>query len=138
MFLQPNQKKYKKERKGIISGIVFESLNSGTYGIVSLGCAKINARQIEMARRVISRRIKSIGKLWIRILPSKPITAKPNEVRMGKGKGSVSYWVAEVRPGKVLYEISGINRIIALKIWKILSLKLPIKISLRELNSKLL
>lgn len=138
MFLQPIKKKYKKERKGRISGIAFESLSYGTYGIISLECAKINARQIEMARRVVSKRIKGIGKLWIRIFPSKPITAKPNEVRMGKGKGAVSYWIAEVKPGKVLYEFEGINKTIALKILKVLSLKLPIKIYLKSYYSKII
>jgi large subunit ribosomal protein L16 len=137
MFLQPRELKYKKEKKGKISGISFESLNFGTFGIKALECGRINARQIEMARRVISKRVKNSGKLWIRIFPHKPVTAKPNEVRMGKGKGSVSYWVAAIRPGKILYEIEGISETLAFKIFRTLSLKLPLKLKLISAHSKL-
>jgi large subunit ribosomal protein L16 len=130
MFLQPKEKKFKKERKGRISGISFDTLNFGTFGIKSLECSRISARQIETARRVISKRVKATGKMWIRIFPAKPISAKPNEVRMGKGKGPISYWAAEVKPGKIMYEMEGISETLALKIFKTLSLKSPIKISL--------
>lgn len=137
MFLQPREKKFKKERKGRISGISFESLSFGSFGIQSMECAWISARQIETARRVISKRVKSTGKLWVRIFPAKPVTAKPNEVRMGKGKGAVSFWVAEVKPGKILYEMEGISESSALKIYKTLSIKLPIKIVLVSYHDKL-
>lgn len=137
MFLQPREKKFKKERKGRISGISFESLSFGTFGIQSMECAWISARQIETARRVISKRVKSTGKLWVWIFPAKPVTAKPNEVRMGKGKGAVSFWVAEVKPGKILYEMEGISEASALKIFRTLSIKLPIKIVLISYYDKL-
>jgi large subunit ribosomal protein L16 len=130
MFLQPKQRKFKKEQKGKINGITFESLNFGTFGIRSLEHSRFNAKQIEMARRIISKRVKSTGKLWVRVFPSKPITSKPNEVRMGKGKGAVSYWVANIRPGKILYEIDGISDSLAFKIFRTLTLKLPFKINL--------
>jgi len=130
MFLRPREKKYKKEIKGKISGICRESITFGVFGIKALEHGKITARQIETARRVISKRVKNTGKFWICIYPAKPITRKPNEVRMGKGKGSVSFWVAVVKPGKILFEIEGITKTIANKVFESVSNKLPIKISL--------
>ena len=130
MFLRPREKKYKKETKGKISGICYESITFGAFGIKALEYGKITARQIETARRVISKRVKNTGKFWIRIYPSKPVTRKPNEVRMGKGKGSVSFWVAVVKPGKILFEIEGINKTVANKVFESVSNKLPIKVGL--------
>jgi len=137
MFLQPKQRKYKKEHKGKITGITYESLSFGSYGIRALECSRFNAKQIEMARRVISKRVKTTGKLWIRVFPFKPITSKPNEVRMGKGKGSVSHWVANIRPGKILYEMDGITEFLALKLFRTLTLKLPFKIMLIQYSQDL-
>lgn len=130
MFLRPREKKYKKETKGKNSGINCQPISFGKYAIKSLEYGHITARQIETARRVISKRVKNTGKFWICIYPAKPITKKPNEIRMGKGKGSVSFWVAVVKPGKILYEIEGINESIAKKIFLSMSHKLPIKIGL--------
>lgn len=130
MFLRPREKKFKKETKGKVSGICCEPIAFGVYGIKSLEYGRITARQIETARRVISKRVKSTGKFWVCIYPSKPITRKPNEVRMGKGKGAVSFWVSVVKPGKILYEIEGIDDTMANKIFESMSYKLPIKISL--------
>lgn len=130
MFLRPRDKKYKKEIKGKISGISCESITFGSYAIRSMEYGRITARQIETARRIISKRVKNTGKFWICIYPSKPITRKPNEVRMGKGKGAVSFWVAVVKPGKILYEIEGVNEQTANKIFESMSNKLPVKINL--------
>lgn len=138
MFLRPREKKYKKETKGKISGICRESITFGVFGIKSLEYGKITARQIETARRVISKRVKNTGKFWICIFPSKPVTRKPNEIRMGKGKGSVSFWVAPVKPGKILFEMEGVNKTIATKILESISNKLPIKVSLSYKFSDLL
>ena len=130
MFLRPREKKYKKEIKGKNLGISRESITFGVFGIKSLEYGRITARQIETARRAISKRVKNTGKFWICIYPSKPVTRKPNEVRMGKGKGSVSFWVAVIKPGKILFEIEGVNKTIANKVFLAVSNKLPIKISL--------
>ncbi len=130
MFLRPREKKYKKEIKGKNLGISRESITFGVFGIKSLEYGRITARQIETARRAISKRVKNTGKFWICIYPSKPVTRKPNEVRMGKGKGSVSFWVAVVKPGKILFEIEGVTKTIANKVFSAVSNKLPIKVNL--------
>jgi large subunit ribosomal protein L16 len=130
MFLQPRQKKYKKEIKGKNSGICRGSITFGTFGIKALDYGKITARQIETARRAISRRVKKTGKFWVCIFPAKPVTQKPSEVRMGKGKGSVSFWVAVIKPGKILFEMEGISKTVANKVFKTVANKLPIKVSL--------
>jgi large subunit ribosomal protein L16 len=130
MFLRPREKKFKKEIKGKISGISNELLSFGVFGIRSLEYGRITARQIETARRIISKRVKNSGKFWVCVFPAKPITRKPNEVRMGKGKGSVSFWVSVLKPGKMLYEFEGVNLTTANKIYKSMSHKLPIKIEL--------
>ncbi len=130
MFLRPREKKYKKEIRGKNLGISNESISFGSFAIKSLDYGRITARQIETARRIISKKVKSTGKFWICIYPSKPVTKKPNEVRMGKGKGSVSFWVAVVRPGKILYEIEGVNFVTANKIFETMSNKLPVRIGL--------
>lgn len=130
MFLRPREKKYKKETKGKFSGFCNSNINFGTFGIRVLNFGRVTARQIETVRRVISRRIKSVGKYWVCIFPSKPITKKPAEVRMGKGKGPVSYWVSVVKPGKILYEMDGINEVLAKKICKIVSYKLSLQVEL--------
>ena len=130
MFLRPRKKKYNKETKGKFLGISRESISFGVFAIKALEYGKITSRQIETARRVISKQVKNTGKYWIRIYPAKPVTRKPNEVRMGKGKGSVSFWVAPVKPGKVLYEMEGVSKSVAVKVFDSISHKFPIKISL--------
>lgn len=130
MNLQPKKVKYKKVRKGRLKQLEFKSnkLKFGTLGIKSQSSALISARQIEAARRAITRTIKRKGKLWIRIFPNLAITAKPNESRMGKGKGSVSYWVSKIAAGTVLFEICGISPHLAKKAFKAGSAKLPVSV----------
>lgn len=129
-MLQPSRTKYRKQQKGRNDRKVItkcNDLNFGEFGIKSLENARITARQIESARIVISKYLKRIGKIWIRIFPDKPITKKPLEVRQGKGKGNVEFWVALVQPGRVMFEISGVSRDIAFKALKLASYKLPVK-----------
>ena len=128
MFLQPNRLKYKKVKKGRLSKLEFKSntLKFGEIGLKAEMSGMISARQIESARRVITRKMKKKGKVWIRIFPDLPITAKPTESRMGKGKGAVSHWVSRVRSGTVLFEICGIPKHIAKEALKSGGFKLPI------------
>lgn len=129
MFLSPREKKYKKEFKGKSLGIFRESGSFGVFAIKSSEYGRITSRQIETARRVISKRVKNTGKYWIGIFPSKPITSKPSQVRMGKGKGNVSFWVANVKPGKILFEIEGLSESSAFKVFESVSNKLPVKVN---------
>jgi len=127
--LSPKKIKWRKQRKGRIRGKAHRGseVNFGDFGIKTLQPGRITARQIEAARRAIQRSVKRGGKLWIRIFPDKPITKKPAEVRMGKGKGSVEYWAAPVKPGRVLYEINGVTREQAQEAFKLAGYKLPVK-----------
>lgn len=129
MFLQPRKVKYKKTRKGTLSKLEFKSndLNFGTIGLKVRVSGIINARQIEAARRAIARKVKRKGKIWLRIFPSLPLTAKPNESRMGKGKGALSFWCAKVRGGTTIFEICGVSPNIAIDALKAGSKKLPVK-----------
>ena len=129
MFLQPKKSKYKKYKKGKLTKLNFKSnkLVFGSIGIKSLESGIISSRQIEAARQAISRRIQRKGKLWIRIFPSYPVTKKPIEVRMGKGKGAVNYWAAKVSGGSMLFELEGIPNNIAMSAFKTGSAKLPLK-----------
>ena len=129
MFLQPKRLKYKKVKKGKLSKLEFKanSLKFGEIGLKTEASGVISARQIEAARRSIVRKIKKKGKLWIRIFPDLPITAKPTESRMGKGKGSISHWVARVRGGTAIFEICGIPKRTAIAALKAGSEKLPLK-----------
>ena len=129
MFLQPKRSKYKKFRKGKLTKLNFKNpkLLFGTIGIKSLEAGIISSRQIEAARQAISRKIQRKGKLWIRIFPSYPVTKKPIEERMGKGKGAVSYWAAKVSGGTMLFELGGIPVNIALAAFKTGGAKLPLK-----------
>ena len=129
MFLQPRKTKYKKTRKGRLKLLEFKSNNIkfGELGLKAQVAGVISARQIEAARRAIVRKIKRKGKVWICIFPDLPITAKPTESRMGKGKGVVSYWVARVRGGTTLFEICGVPNHIAVEALKAGSQKLPVK-----------
>ena len=129
MFLQPKRSKFKKIRKGTLPNLEFRSnkIKFGTIGLKAAESGTISARQIEAARQSITRKINRQGKLWIRIFPSLPITTKPTEVRMGKGKGSVEYWVAEIQPGKVLYEMEGVSEELAREAFDLAARKLPFK-----------
>ena len=109
-MLQPARQKFRKQHKGRNTGIATtgNKVSFGEFGLKAIGRGRITARQIEAARRVMTRHIKRGGRVWIRIFPDKPISKKPAEVRMGKGKGSVEYYVAEIQPGKMLYEMDGV------------------------------
>lgn len=128
-MLSPKKTKYRKQHKGRIKGNAkggFE-LNFGQYGLKALQPERVTARQIEAARRAISRHVKRVGRLWIRIFPDVPVTAKPTEVRMGSGKGSVEYWAARVQPGRILFELDGVPEEVARGAFDRASAKLPIK-----------
>ena len=128
-MLQPKRTKFRKVQKGRNTGLALRgsSVALGTIGLKSVERGRITARQIEAARRAISRRVKRGGKIFIRVFPDKPITQKPLEVRMGKGKGSVEYWVAEIQPGKMLYEIEGVADDLAREAFILAAAKLPLK-----------
>jgi len=133
-MLQPKKTKFRKMQKGRNRGIASKGNNVefGSIGMRALGNSRITARQIESARKAINRYIKREGKLLIRIFPDKPITKKPIEVRQGKGKGSVEYWVALVKKGKILFELDGIEKNLAKQAFKLGSAKLPIKTDVIE------
>lgn len=128
-MLQPKKTKYRKQFKGRNTGVATcgNTINFGEYGLKTTERSRITARQIEAARRTITRHIKRGGKLWIRIFPDKPITKKPLEVRQGKGKGPVEYWVALVQPGKMLFELEGVAESIAKEAFTLAAAKLPVK-----------
>ena len=128
-MLSPKRTKYRKAHKGRIHGDAKggTSLNFGSYGMKALQTERITARQIEAARRAITRHIKRQGRVWIRIFPDLPVTKKPTEVRMGKGKGSVEFWAAKVKPGRIIFEIDGVTEEIAREALYKASAKLPIK-----------
>lgn len=133
-MLQPKRTKFRKQFKGRNRGQAIRGgrVNFGDFGLKAVTRGRITARQIEAARRAISRHVKRGGKLWIRIFPDKPITKKPLEVRQGKGKGSVEYWVALVQPGRILFEIEGISKELAQEAFKLASAKLPISTTFVE------
>jgi large subunit ribosomal protein L16 len=128
-MLQPKKTKFRKQQKGRNRGLatVGNNVSFGDYALKATTRGRITARQIEAARRTITRHIKRGGKLWIRIFPDKPITKKPLEVRQGKGKGNVEYWVALIQPGRVLYEIEGIPEELAREAFELAAAKLPVK-----------
>ena len=127
-MLQPKRTKFRKQFKGRNRGMAQRgsSVSFGEYGLKATGRGRITARQIEAARRTITRTVKRGGKLYIRVFPDKPITKKPLEVRMGKGKGNVEYWVAQIQPGRMLYEIEGVSEDLAREAFKLASAKLPV------------
>jgi large subunit ribosomal protein L16 len=129
MFLQPKRSKYKKVCKGKLPKLEFRAnkLRFGTIGLKAAESGTISARQLESARQAINRKINRKGKLWIRVFPSLPVTTKPTEVRMGKGKGSVDFWATKVSGGSVIFEICGIAKNTAIAAFKTGSAKLPIK-----------
>ncbi|MDE0002207.1 MAG: 50S ribosomal protein L16 [Rhodospirillaceae bacterium] len=127
-MLQPKRTKYRKMHKGRNRGLAQRgnAVSFGEYGLKAMGRGRITSRQIEAARRAMTRHVKRGGKIWIRIFPDKPITKKPLEVRQGKGKGNVEYWVALVQPGRVLYEMSGVSEEIARGAFRRAAAKLPV------------
>lgn len=128
-MLQPKRTKYRKQFKGRNRGTATRGakVSFGEFGLKSLELGRITARQIEAARRAMSRHMKRGGKLWIRIFPDKPVTKKPLEVRQGSGKGNVEFWVAQVQPGRVLFEIEGVPEPLAKEALTLAASKLPVK-----------
>lgn len=126
---QPKRTKYRKQQKGRNQGLAKggERVSFGEFGLKAMERGRLTARQIESARRAMTRHVKRGGKVWIRIFPDVPVTKKPIEVRMGKGKGNVEYWVAKIQPGFVMYEMEGVSEAIAREAFKLASAKLPIK-----------
>ena len=128
-MLQPKKTKYRKQQKGRLKGLAQRgsSISFGSFGIKTLEEAWITSRQIEAARIAMTRYMKREGKVWIRIFPDKPVTSKPAEVRMGKGKGAPSHWVAVVRPGRILFEADGVPYEVAKEAMRLAAQKLPVK-----------
>ena len=128
-MLQPKRTKFRKQMKGRNRGLAQSGnkVSFGEYGLRSVGRGRITARQIEAARRAMTRHVKRGGKIWIRIFPDKPVTKKPLEVRQGKGKGNVEYWVAQIQPGRMLYEMEGVTEDIAREAFQLAAAKLPVK-----------
>ncbi len=128
-MLQPKRRKYRKEQKGRNKGLATRGalVSFGEYGLKSIGRGRLTARQIEAARRAMTRHIKRGGRVWIRIFPDKPISKKPAEVRMGKGKGNPEFYVAEIQPGKVLYEMDGVSEELAREAFRLAAAKLPLR-----------
>ena len=128
-MLQPKRTRFRKQQKGRNRGIatVANRVSFGEYGLKCVDRGRVTARQIEAARRAINRYIRRGGKVWIRVFPDVPVTKKPLEVRMGKGKGNVEYWVALIQPGRMLYEIEGVSEDLAREAFKLAAAKLPVQ-----------
>jgi len=126
-MLQPKRTKFRKQHTGRNRGVVCHSVSFGEFGLKAVGRGRLTARQIEAARRAMTRHMRRQGKVYIRVFPDKPITKKPLEVRMGKGKGSVEYWVAQVQPGRMLFEVEGIAEDLARESFALAAAKLPFK-----------
>ena len=128
-MLQPKRTKFRKVQKGRNRGLAQTSnkVSFGEYGLKSVERGRLTARQIESARRAMTRHIKRGGKIWIRVFPDKPITEKPLEVRQGKGKGNVEYWVAQIQPGRMLFEMEGVSEEIAREAFNLATAKLPLR-----------
>ncbi|MBX2856490.1 MAG: 50S ribosomal protein L16 [Rhodobacteraceae bacterium] len=128
-MLSPKRTKYRKAHKGRIHGLAKGGtmLNFGQFGLKAVEPERVTARQIEAARRAMTRHMKRQGRVWIRIFPDVPVTQKPTEVRMGKGKGSVEYWAAKVKPGRIMFEIDGVSEPIAKEALRLAAMKLPVK-----------
>ena len=127
-MLQPKRTKFRKQHKGRNRGLAQSGnrVSFGEYGLKATGRGRITARQIEAARRAITRHVKRGAKVWIRVFPDKPITKKPLEVRQGKGKGNVEYWVCQIQPGRMLYEMEGVDESLAREAFKLAAAKLPV------------
>src|SRR6187402_3412505 len=128
-MLSPKRTKYRKAHKGRIRGVASSGtqLNFGSFGLKAMEPERITARQIEAARRAITRHLKRAGRLWIRVFPDVPVSSKPAEVRMGSGKGAPEFWVARVKPGRIMFEVDGVPRDLAERAFELASAKLPIK-----------
>ncbi len=128
-MLQPKKTKYRKQHKGRNRGLATTAnkVSFGEFGLKALTRGRLTARQIEAARRAMTRYVKRGGKVWIRVFPDKPITKKPLEVRMGSGKGNVEYWVAQIQPGRMLYEMEGVAEDVAREAFKLAAAKLPVQ-----------
>jgi large subunit ribosomal protein L16 len=128
-MLQPKRTKFRKQHKGRIKGEAKggSDLTFGTYGLKATEPERVTARQIEAARRAMTRHMKRQGRVWIRIFPDVPVTSKPTEVRMGKGKGSVDYWACKVKPGRIMFEIDGVAEDVAREALRLAAMKLPVK-----------
>ena len=133
-MLQPKRTKFRKQHKGRNRGLAERgsSVSFGEFGLKATGRGRLTARQIEAARRAMTRHIKRGGKIWIRVFPDKPITKKPLEVRQGKGKGNVEYWVAQIQPGRMLYEMAGVESSVAREAFRLAAAKLPIPTTVVE------
>jgi large subunit ribosomal protein L16 len=128
-MLQPARTKYRKQQKGRNTGVATRGnkVSFGEYGLKAIGRGRLTARQLEAARRALSRHIKRGGRIWIRVFPDKPVSTKPAEVRMGNGKGNPEYFVCEIQPGKIIYEMDGVDATIAREAFALASAKLPFK-----------
>ena len=126
-MLQPKRTKFRKQMKGRNRGLAHRgsTVSFGTYALKATGRGRMTARQIEAARRAMTRHIKRGGKIWIRVFPDKPISKKPLEVRQGKGKGNVEYWVCQIQPGRILYEMEGVSEDVAREAFRLAAAKLP-------------
>ncbi len=128
-MLMPKRTKYRKQHKGRIHGNAKggAELSFGTFGLKAMSPERVTARQIEAARRAVTRHMKRVGRVWIRIFPDLPVTSKPAEVRMGKGKGAVDYWACRVKPGRIMFEIDGVKEDVATEALTLAAHKLPVK-----------
>ena len=128
-MLQPSRTKYRKQQKGRNTGIATRGnkVSFGEYGLKALGRGRLTARQLEAARRTLSRHIKRGGRIWIRVFPDKPISSKPAEVRMGNGKGNPEYFVCEIQPGKIIFEMDGVDAALAREAFALAAAKLPFR-----------
>jgi large subunit ribosomal protein L16 len=128
-MLQPKRTKFRKQQKGRNRGLAQRgnAVSFGEYGLKSLDRGQLTSRQIEAGRRAMTRHVKRGGKIWIRVFPDKPITKKPLEVRQGKGKGNVEYWVAQIQPGRLLYEMAGVTEDVAREAFRRAAAKLPVR-----------
>ena len=135
-MLQPKRPKFRKQFRGVVKGarIKGSKINFGDYGLKTLDSGWITARQIEASRRAITRFLKRAGRLWIRVFPDVPVTAKPAEVRMGKGKGAIDRWVCRVKPGTIMFEVDGVDKHLAKKAFELASAKLPVKTTFVSLD----
>ncbi|MBY8966703.1 50S ribosomal protein L16 [Algiphilus sp.] len=128
-MMQPKRTKYRKQQKGKNRGLALRGnkVSFGEYGLKCMEHGRLSARQIEAARRAINRHVKRGGKIWIRVFPDTPVTSKPLEVRMGKGKGNVEFWAAKVQPGRMIYEMEGVSEEVAREAFRLAAAKLPVR-----------
>ena len=133
-MLMPNKTKFRKQHKGRINVVAkgVSELAFGSFGLKAMSPERITARQIEAARRAITRRMRRMGKLWIRVFPDVPVTVKPAQVRMGKGKGAVEYWICRVKPGRIMFELDGVKPDVAMEAFALAAAKLPVKTKIVE------